>query len=248
MSEFVTALPINSETLIHLIVLALSVIQSLIGVGVLLFGTPIFLLLGMAFQDVLILLLPISICLSSFTFFSSPKSAFDKIDYVYLCFAVVIGTILSIEFLENLVVLLIAVMLAINLIISARDIELLTTFVDKYNRTTIGFLGLAHGMSNQGGIMLVLITKTKNLPKELSRSSVASAYGLIAIMQLITLGFLDPARFVSNIDLKGLFAAILGFYFGNTAFGAMQQKSYDKLITTMVIVFIFLLIFKFLVD
>ena len=96
--------------------------------------------------------------------------------------------------------------------------------------------------------MLVLITKTKNLPKELSRSSVASAYGLLAIMQLITLSYLDPARFVSNFDLKGLFAALLGFYFGNRVFGAMKQKSYDKLIASIVVVFILLLLFKFLVE
>ncbi|MBF9053373.1 hypothetical protein LSUCC1028_03885 [Rhodobacterales bacterium LSUCC1028] len=248
MSEYFLSLGINIEIAVPIILVALSVVQSIIGVGVLLFGTPVFLLLGMAFHDVLILLLPISVCLSLFTFFSSPKSAFLKIEYVYLCCAVVIGTILSIEFLENLVLLVIASLLAINLILSGLNIEILKTFVNNHRRTTVALLGFLHGLSNQGGVMLVLITKTKNLPKDLSRSSVASAYGLLAIMQLITLSYLDPARFVSNFELNGLFASLLGFYFGNRAFGAMKQKSYDKLISSIVVVFILLLLFKFFVE
>lgn len=58
-------------TNIMLIVAVTSVIQSMFGAGVLLFGTPLLLLFGYEFVDILIVLLPISLastcCKSSST-------------------------------------------------------------------------------------------------------------------------------------------------------------------------------------
>ncbi len=50
---------------ILLIVVSTSVIQSVFGVGVLLFGTPLLLLLGYEFVDALGVLLPVSIAIST---------------------------------------------------------------------------------------------------------------------------------------------------------------------------------------
>ena len=49
-----------------IIILTTSVIQAVFGVGVLLFGTPLLLLLGLDFQNVLSLLLPLSIAINIF--------------------------------------------------------------------------------------------------------------------------------------------------------------------------------------
>ncbi len=46
------------------ILFSLVIFQSLFGVGLLLFGTPIFLLLGNNFESTLILILPVSITIS----------------------------------------------------------------------------------------------------------------------------------------------------------------------------------------
>ena len=46
------------------VIVVVSVIQSLFGVGVLLFGTPILLFLGYEFADVLTILLPISLSIN----------------------------------------------------------------------------------------------------------------------------------------------------------------------------------------
>ena len=237
-----------TEMLYPFILVALSILQSLIGVGVLLFGTPIFLLFGIEFFDVLTLLLPVSICLSFFTYISNPNTDFNNLDFTILCISVAIGTLLSVEYLESFLLLIVAVLLAFNLVISATNFIPAKSFFDQYKRTTVGVLGLVHGMSNQGGIILVLITKTKKLPKDLSRSSVASAYGLLAFMQLVTLIYLDSDRFISNVDMEGLIAAILGFFLGNRIFNKMKQKSYESFINLSIIVFIFLLTSKFLVG
>ena len=61
-----------------LILLVLIIIQSIFGIGLLLFGTPTFLLLGYDFLNTLNFLLPISIIIS-FLQFISPKINFSKI-------------------------------------------------------------------------------------------------------------------------------------------------------------------------
>jgi len=56
-----------------LIVIILIFFQSIFGIGLLLFGTPTFLLLGYNFLDVLNILLPISISISAIQLFLSKK-------------------------------------------------------------------------------------------------------------------------------------------------------------------------------
>jgi uncharacterized membrane protein YfcA len=51
-------------TNIMLIVAVTSVIQSMFGAGILLFGTPLLLLFGYEFIDILIVLLPISLAIN----------------------------------------------------------------------------------------------------------------------------------------------------------------------------------------
>tara|TARA_B110000305_G_C19421395_1_gene631116 strand:- start:322 stop:678 length:357 start_codon:yes stop_codon:yes gene_type:complete len=55
------------------VIIFLILFQSIFGIGLLLFGTPTFLLLGYNFLEVLNLLLPMSVTISFIQFFSSKK-------------------------------------------------------------------------------------------------------------------------------------------------------------------------------
>jgi hypothetical protein len=57
-----------------IIILALITIQSIFGVGLLLFGTPSFLLLGYDFANTINILMPVSISISALQFFKSKVS------------------------------------------------------------------------------------------------------------------------------------------------------------------------------
>ena len=57
-----------------IIILALITIQSIFGVGLLLFGTPSFLLLGYDFANTINILMPVSITISALQFFKSKIS------------------------------------------------------------------------------------------------------------------------------------------------------------------------------
>ena len=63
-----------------IIILTLIVIQSVFGVGLLLFGTPSFLVLGYDFANTINILMPVSISISALQFFKSKISDKDFIN------------------------------------------------------------------------------------------------------------------------------------------------------------------------
>jgi uncharacterized protein len=68
-----------TSIILFITILITAVIQSLYGVGVLLFGTPLLLLFGYDFITILIILLPISLVINSFQLVLS----FKDIDFVF---------------------------------------------------------------------------------------------------------------------------------------------------------------------
>ena len=64
------------------IIILITIIQSLYGVGILLFGTPLLLLFGLPFSQVLIILLPISFSISSIQIFRGWN--FVRLEFVRL--------------------------------------------------------------------------------------------------------------------------------------------------------------------
>ena len=75
-------------TLLEISIISLfSFIQSIFGIGLLLLGTPTFLLLGYSYFEVLNLLLPFSIIISAFQIFFS-KNTDKKFIYRILIFSI----------------------------------------------------------------------------------------------------------------------------------------------------------------
>ena len=68
------------------ILFSLVIFQSLFGVGLLLFGTPIFLLLGYNFESTLILILPVSITISLLQLIYHKNSGnYHILEFNYYC-------------------------------------------------------------------------------------------------------------------------------------------------------------------
>lgn len=236
---------IITETFITLIILfGLTIVQSIIGVGILLFGTPIFLLLDYDFFNVLILLLPTSILISFMTFIVYRKSLFNLIDLCIMSFFVFSGSMLSLNYFQNVIYLLVAGVIFLGIfikIISHYNISHILNNNKNIVAATIGFL---HGASNQGGIILVFFAKSYNVSKNLTRSSIALAYLIFAIMQLTSLMYTDLTRFVNLIKIENIVVPAIGFFVGNLIFRRLQGKSYDNVINVSTGVFILMLIYK----
>ena len=82
------------------LILVFIVFQSIFGIGLLLFGTPTFLVFGYTFPETLSLLLPISISISLFQFIFSSKKDFKFIKkFNIFCLP---SLIISIYFILNI--------------------------------------------------------------------------------------------------------------------------------------------------
>lgn len=188
---------------ILLTVIATSVIQSIFGVGVLLFGTPTMLLLGYDFVEALGVLLPASMAinvLQVLRHYEDVDTAFYKNVLIYsvplvVLFLVVVTTVkLNISIVIGILLILVAMK---NF---SEAVERTLQRIVKYERIYLMVMGVVHGVSNLGGSMLTAIIYSKHYPKDKTRVTAAASYATVAMCQLATLLSIGTAFTVSVAD------------------------------------------------
>ena len=171
-------------------ILITAIVQSIFGTGVLLFGTPLLLILGYNFQYALIILLPTSILISFFQL----KNNLNKIDIQFykrlLLFS--IPLIILFLYLTNLNSIKINLFVGIFLVVVAikeniLSINRMIKFLIKYESLYLMIMGMIHGITNLGGALLSAIVFSKNLSKDSKRTTIAICYLTFAVFQIITL-------------------------------------------------------------
>ena len=188
---------------ILLIVVSTSVIQSVFGVGVLLFGTPLLLLLGYKFVDALGVLLPVSIAISTLQVLRHYKDVdteFFKNVLVYSLPLVVLFLLLVTTAKINISLIIGVLLIFVALKNFSRVVDRAFQFIVKYERLYLMAMGLVHGMSNLGGSMLTMIIYSKHYPKNRTRVTAAVSYATVATCQLATLLFIGSEFTVSVSD------------------------------------------------
>lgn len=175
---------------ILLTVAATSVVQSIFGVGVLLFGTPLLLLFGYGFVDALGVLLPVSIAISTLQVlrhYEDVDTGFYKNMLVYSIPLVVVFlwgvTTVKVNF--SLVIGPLLIFVALKSF--SPTLERILQSVVKHEKIYLMTMGLIHGISNLGGSMLTVIIYSKHYPKNKTRVTAAASYATLALCQLTTL-------------------------------------------------------------
>tara|TARA_Y100000780_G_scaffold139170_1_gene125355 strand:+ start:128 stop:847 length:720 start_codon:yes stop_codon:yes gene_type:complete len=171
-------------------ILITAIVQSIFGTGVLLFGTPLLLILGYNFQYALIILLPTSILISFFQL----KNNLNKIDIQFYkkLFLFSIPPIILFFYLTNLNSIRINLFVGIFLVVIAikeniLSINRMIKFLIKYESLYLMIMGMIHGITNLGGALLSAIVFSKNLSKDSKRTTIAICYLTFAVFQIITL-------------------------------------------------------------
>ena len=192
---------------ILLAVVATAVIQSIFGVGVLLFGTPILLLLGYDFLNALVVLLPISIAINLLQIikhYSLIDIYFVKdvlrytIPFVVLFLFIVTSGSINIGVLVGTFL----VFVALKDVVPRINQSLLVMV--KYERIYLAVMGIIHGLTNLGGSLLTAIVHGKQYQKDQTRVTIAVCYAMFAVFQIITLMFLGSDYEVKYADNVGL--------------------------------------------
>jgi len=199
---------------ILLTVFATSVIQSIFGVGVLLFGTPLLLLLGYGFVDALGVLLPVSIAISALQalrHYDDIDTDFYKKLLIYCIPFVVLFLVLVTTVKINISLIIGAVLIFVALRNFSAAIENALQLVVKYEKAYLMAIGLVHGLSNLGGSLLTVIVYSKKYPKDKMRVTTAVSYGTFALFQLATLFFVGNefgVPFADRVSLVQIAVAV----------------------------------------
>lgn len=167
-----------------------TIIQSLFGVGILLFGTPILLLLGYDFSFALSVLLPISISVNLLQIIKHYQYIDFKIYKNTLCYSIpfivlFLAIITNIHFNISLIVGVFLLLVAAKNLFPSVDKKLSSLI--QYERSFLAVTGIVHGISNLGGSLLTALIHKQDLPKHNTRVTVALCYASFALVQLLTL-------------------------------------------------------------
>ena len=173
------------------IVILFSSIQSIIGIGLLLFGTPTLLLAGYSYPETLWILLPASCSLSLMQIFEGRALIESRRDvYIFTLPALFISLILVMQFdfvfdIKKIVgIFLLAIVLIRFLNFSTSYTK---TILKSYKKLSFIFIGLVHGFSNLGGGPLSVVMSGIFQDKKKINVNIAFTYFLLASSQLTIL-------------------------------------------------------------
>jgi uncharacterized protein len=217
-----------------------SVVQSIFGVGVLLFGTPILLLLGYNYSETLLILLPISITISILQIFKHHRYVDIKFYKNILFFSIplvilflIIGITASININFFVGSFLVFTALKYFLTSEAKIIKI------NNNREKISLIlmGIIHGLTNLGGSLLTAIIFNKQYDKNKTRVTIASCYLTFAIFQILTLFFINGySDFSYNNFIFILVGGLTFITIEKTIFFNINSKKYEKVFSTFLLI------------
>jgi hypothetical protein len=225
------------------VVTVLAVVQSLFGVGLLLFGTPIFLLLGLPFGQVLGYLLPCSIVVSALQVASSGGLTFEPIRRQFLAITapavlVTTGIALALGAPHQMRLIVGIVLLLTALTRFGRLQPVLRRGVRKHSRPLMLVLGVIHGWSNLGGGILTVIVSSTFDDKVSIRRHIAFAYGTMAVIQLsVVMVTARPHLIVGLWLLLPVIAGSMFLLIGQHAFEKARQRPYQLGLTALIVSF-----------
>ena len=227
--------------IIILILIVFSFIQSIFGVGLLLFGTPTLLLIGYEYHQVLNILLPVSITISLLQFKNSKENINkSKKDFNYCCLPILILFTVITLFFKNFInfKLIISVILILSSLCALNNhkINNLKNISLKNSKIIHTIIGFIHGVSNMGGSFLSIYHTTINNNKYIIRKNISYAYLMMGLFQYIILLFISYDE-LSFIFFYFFLLSIFIFYVAQKIFIQLSQKKFSKFISLVSLIY-----------
>jgi uncharacterized membrane protein YfcA len=175
---------------ILLTVAVTSFIQSIFGVGVLLFGTPLLLLQGYEFVHAVIILIPISVSINLIQIAKDYRSVdfgFYKRILIYTIPFVVISLLAVTRFNINIGIIVGLFLLFVAAKDYSGKVNRVLKLMVRYERVYLVGMGIVHGLTNLGGSLLTAVVHSKEYEKSITRVTVALSYATFAMFQIVTL-------------------------------------------------------------
>jgi len=232
----------------NLILVVLIIIQSIFGIGLLLLGTPTFLLLGYDFSSTLNFLLPSSIVIS-YLQFTSLKIPSKKIIFEYNIFCLpflVLFLLLALNFKEILnfkfyvaIFLIISSLLALN----KKTFSSLRKSILKYKKLILIFIGSVHGLTNMGGGFLTIFSSLiNNSDKRLTRYFISYGYLIMGLLQYFILVLLEY-KDLNFSKIYYIFLVLIIYFPSQIIFKNVNDFLFSKIISIIALFYGIIIIF-----
>jgi uncharacterized protein len=225
------------------IIILVSICQSIFGVGVLLFGTPIFLILGYSFTETLVILLPISFFINIMQIYPRlsliNKEMVSKVCLIALPLIFVLLIIVS-KFKADISIPMGFILILFSLKSFLPNLNRFFDYAGSLKYIPYIALGLVHGISNLGGSILAILVQENCYDKLVKRTTIAAIYALLATTQIIALSSV-------GIELEirySLIALGLITYFitDRLVFNKVENNQYESAFSVFLFVFGFVLV------
>jgi uncharacterized protein len=233
--------------LIMLIVFTFSIVQSIFGVGILVFGTPTCLLLGYPFEETISYLLPASISISCMQIFHGKDEV--KLKKEFLIFTIpfiILGlTVVLVKWFSFDMKIPVGLMLILTG--TVRLFPKIQNSMERFLRKQMKFylisMGFIHGLSNMGGGLLTILSSSLFKKKKEVRANIAYGYLIFAMTQIIVLSILKPSLFHLNIMVFPFISLFTYICLGNIMFLKSNEKMYQSFITVFTLAYGIVLLF-----
>lgn len=229
--------------LLIVIVVLFSTVQSLFGVGLLVFGTPTLLLLGTPFEETLAYLLPASVLISLMQVINSRThvGGLQRSIWLYCVPCIVLGLALVLSELITLsgIKLLVGVTLIVTALarFNQRLQQALVFALNRCANLYLMVMGFLHGISNMGGGLLTIFATTLYDDKERTRANIAYGYLVFAVSQIAVLALLNPEAFRLNCLPLALVALTTYLTVGSAIYVRSSRDVYQQLLTAFMVAY-----------
>lgn len=210
----------------YILIFFITFIQTIVGTGVLIIGTPILLSLNYEMIDIMKLLLPISILTSLVNLVINKKKInirkifnnYEIKSFFIICIpSIFFGLIFLKNFNEIINFdLIVASIILISLIIIEKTKNFKFHFTKKINNTINFIIGIVHGLTNSGGSLLSLFVISKGEKnKDINFYKITFFYFFLALFQYFIIIYLFGVHYNFENNLKILIWITLGILLGS---------------------------------
>jgi uncharacterized membrane protein YfcA len=227
------------ELINFILIIFLVMIQSILGIGVLVLGTPTLLLLNFSMIDTMNYLLPISIITSLFNLIiiKIKNNSFDYDqtrlrNFFIICVPFVLVGLIILKYLHEFINFdyVVSTTIILTLIFRVKISIILKGLSLKLNKIILMIIGIIHGITNSGGTLLSILLVNLNTTKKKSRNEITLFYFFLALIQFILFYFLFDLSFNIYYNFLVIIYIIIGVVLGNVLLNYTRESQFQKLI------------------
>lgn len=227
--------------IISSVVLLFSVVQSVFGVGILLFGTPTLLLLGLPFDVTLWTLLPSSVAISFIQIINHYTLVQKKRYVFYYTLPALIVSLIIVIYYDAIIDMKKTVGMMLILVGLIRFSEylqnILCFLIKKHIKLYYVMMGSVHGVSNMGGGPLSVLMSSLYSGKDIIRVNIAFVYLIFGLSQLVVLSVVSNHTFQINGVLLIAFSLVAYLFIGKLLASKIECSRYNSLISVFILVY-----------